>query len=130
MSLPDEITVSVPEPVPGGGKVWVCTMCGPCQGGDGTVSIHYDRDGRARCGHPRAADVTTDTAAVTCQTCAALLAGTWSLARARWEWADRKPHGTTAAYRRHFRLGEKPCEPCRQAEARRHADYRAERTAA
>ena len=32
-----------------------------------------------------------------------------------------KPHGTTAAYKRHYRRGEKPCEACRQAERRRQA---------
>lgn len=26
-----------------------------------------------------------------------------------------KPHGTDAAYRRHLRAGEKPCEACREA---------------
>jgi hypothetical protein len=35
---------------------------------------------------------------------------------------DLRPHGTPAAYRRHYRRGEKPCEACRQAESRRHAD--------
>jgi hypothetical protein len=39
-----------------------------------------------------------------------------------WDPGYLKPHGTIAAYRRHYRLGEKPCEPCRQAESRRHAD--------
>ncbi len=29
------------------------------------------------------------------------------------------PHGTPAAARRHWRHGEKPCEPCRLAENRR-----------
>lgn len=28
---------------------------------------------------------------------------------------DRLPCGTEAAYRRHLRLREEPCEPCRQA---------------
>ena len=28
---------------------------------------------------------------------------------------EPKPHGTVAAYRRHQRAGEQPCEPCRQA---------------
>lgn len=27
------------------------------------------------------------------------------------------PHGTTAAYRRHYRRGERPCGPCEQAYA-------------
>ena len=33
-------------------------------------------------------------------------------------WADVRPHGTLAAYRRHYRHGEQPCEDCRQANAR------------
>lgn len=28
---------------------------------------------------------------------------------------DLAPHGTAAAYRRHYKHGEKPCEPCRVA---------------
>ena len=32
------------------------------------------------------------------------------------------PHGTTAAYRRHQRAGQKPCEDCRQAQSRAIAD--------
>ena len=35
---------------------------------------------------------------------------------------DVKPHGTPAAYRRHYRHGEKPCEACRQAESIRLAE--------
>ena len=31
------------------------------------------------------------------------------------------PHGTVAAYRRHRRAGETPCDPCREAERRRQA---------
>lgn len=38
-----------------------------------------------------------------------------------------RPHGTPAAYRRHYRRGERPCEACRRAEALRHAD-RGDRT--
>ena len=37
-------------------------------------------------------------------------------------WADVRPHGTLAAYRRHYRHGEQPCEDCRQANARASAD--------
>ena len=33
-----------------------------------------------------------------------------------------RPHGPTAAYRRHLRQGERPCLSCRQAEARYRAD--------
>ena len=32
------------------------------------------------------------------------------------------PHGTAAAARRHYRHGETPCGPCRQADARRSQD--------
>jgi hypothetical protein len=34
-----------------------------------------------------------------------------------------QPHGTVAAARRHYRHGERPCEPCRQAERRHWQDY-------
>lgn len=40
------------------------------------------------------------------------------------------PHGTSAACRRHYRDGERPCQPCADAEQRRHAPYSAARTAA
>jgi hypothetical protein len=44
----------------------------------------------------------------------------------RWNDLDVKPCGTPAAYRRHLRHGERPCESCRQAERRRQQDrYRA-----
>lgn len=32
---------------------------------------------------------------------------------------DLSPHGTAAAYRRHLRHDEKPCDACTEAEARR-----------
>jgi hypothetical protein len=35
---------------------------------------------------------------------------------------ELKPHGTEAAARRHYRLGEKPCEACRGAASTRHAE--------
>lgn len=41
---------------------------------------------------------------------------------APWQPHLLKPHGTAAACRRHYRRGEPPCEPCRQAEARRALD--------
>jgi hypothetical protein len=40
---------------------------------------------------------------------------------------DLKPCGTMAAYTRHRRHGEKPCESCRQAAARDWQDRRAAR---
>ena len=39
-----------------------------------------------------------------------------------WGPLDLRPCGTTAAYRRHQRHRERPCEPCRQANARRLAE--------
>ncbi len=33
-----------------------------------------------------------------------------------------QPHGTTAAYARHLRHDETPCEPCRKANAERHRE--------
>jgi hypothetical protein len=33
-----------------------------------------------------------------------------------------KPHGTVAAYRRHQRAGETPCEVCKQANALYHRE--------
>jgi len=30
-------------------------------------------------------------------------------------WLDVRPHGTAAAYRRHYRDGQKPCRRCRDA---------------
>jgi hypothetical protein len=38
-----------------------------------------------------------------------------------------RPHGTAAAYKRHYRRGETPCETCRRAETLRVAEWR-ERT--
>jgi hypothetical protein len=50
-------------------------------------------------------------------------------ARRGQRWATVKPCGTEAAYRRHLRHGEVPCEPCR-LEANRVADaWRKNRTA-
>ena len=42
----------------------------------------------------------------------------------RWAWWLLKPCGTSAAYRRHLRHGEKACAPCRNAEAQRAASAR------
>jgi hypothetical protein len=47
-----------------------------------------------------------------------------------YRWADVQPCGTVAAYRRHYRHGEKPCWSCRQARSRWAADYRERRGAA
>lgn len=35
------------------------------------------------------------------------------------------PHGTAAAYQRHLRWGEEPCEPCREANTQHKRDRRA-----
>lgn len=40
-----------------------------------------------------------------------------------------QPCGTTAAYRRHERRGEPPCQPCRDAEAERQRALYARRRA-
>jgi hypothetical protein len=40
----------------------------------------------------------------------------------QWNELDVKPHGTSAAYRRHYRQGTRPCEACRQAESVRIAE--------
>ncbi|MER8118999.1 hypothetical protein [Streptomyces sp. NPDC094031] len=40
-----------------------------------------------------------------------------------------KPCGTPAAYRRHLRVGEEPCPPCKTAEYCRAAERRAGRSA-
>lgn len=92
--------------------------------------VHSGRDGRARCGHPQAREVTADRGQVTCATCAALLDGTHPLQFVQpsgYEWADVKPCGTAAAYRRHLRRQGKPvrCESCLQAERRKYQDSRA-----
>jgi hypothetical protein len=42
---------------------------------------------------------------------------------------DLKPCGTLAAYTRHKRRGEKPCEACRQAAARDWQDRKARKNA-
>ena len=41
-----------------------------------------------------------------------------------------RPHGTAAAYRRHYRRGERPCEVCADAEQLRCSLYAAARAAA
>lgn len=80
-------------------------------------ATHLDRgDGRPACGAPGAVSpaITADTSAVDCVRCNG----------GGWTWPDVRPHGTVAAYRRHYRHGEEPCESCRQAKARAQADYR------
>lgn len=50
--------------------------------------------------------------------------GQQRLMRAAIEYDALRPHGTPAAYRRHQRHGETPCEACRQARNRYQAEYR------
>jgi hypothetical protein len=85
------------------------------------VAVHLDTGGRPRCGHPNAHYMSAGEAGVTCRICLGLMTGTH---HAGVTWADPRPHGTIAAYRRHYRHGEKPCEACRQAELRRQEDCR------
>ena len=47
----------------------------------------------------------------------------------RWADIDLRPHGTTAAYKRHYRRGEQPCEACRQAQSRYNERRNAKRAA-
>jgi hypothetical protein len=82
-------------------------------------AVHFDRDGRARCGTPWQVGLTADREAVTCGMCLNLLTGTHGIGNRR---ADLKPCGTIAAYRRHHRRGELLDESCRQARARDKAD--------
>ena len=91
------------------------------------IKVHADQDGRARCGHFKAREVSADREQVTCATCLSLLDGTHPLQVIRpsgYQWADVKPCGTTAGYRRHLRRQGKPvrCESCLQAERRRFTD--------
>lgn len=96
------------------------------------IRVHSDRDGRARCGEPRAREVTADREQVTCLACDSILSGTHGTQVSRpvshqWSDLDVKPCGTTAAYRRHLRRQGKPvrCEPCLQAERRKYQDDKA-----
>ena len=81
-------------------------------------ATHYDTGGTPRCGNLTPFSLSTDQEAVTCGLCIALLTGT----RGGWRWADVAPHGTLTAARRHYRHGEKPCDSCKQAMARRDRD--------
>jgi hypothetical protein len=93
----------------------------------GVVSkVHLDRDGSARCNsRPVPADLrlTADESEVTCLRCLSPMRG----GRSNFGkyWADVKPCGTPAAYRRELRHGGPACEGCRQAAARDSADRRA-----
>lgn len=80
--------------------------------------VHLDRDGRARCGHPRAGLFAVVESAATCGRCLDIAAG---VSYGGIQPLDMKPHGTRARYRRHLRDEGKPvrCEPCLQAERRR-----------
>jgi len=43
-------------------------------------------------------------------------------------WKVVKPCPSTAAARRHYRHGEKRCDPCAEVELQRHRDYDARRS--
>jgi hypothetical protein len=85
-----------------------------------TGSVHYDSDGGPRCGRTGNPKLSEDPGEVTCRFCRRILDGTHGTGNRQ----PDLPCGTPAAYRRHFRRGEKPCESCQQAEARRKAAYR------
>jgi hypothetical protein len=87
------------------------------------MKAHFDRDSRARCGKA-GAQLADDKSGVTCLRCLALLNGTYN---AGIRWYDVKPCGTSAAYRRHLRHGERIDESCRQANVRDTADRKARR---
>jgi hypothetical protein len=82
------------------------------------IKAHFDKDGAAACGMHRRIEallLVSDPEDVTCARCL----GHWR------DWAALRPCGTLAAYRRHLRHSEKPCEPCAQANRRDWADRRA-----
>lgn len=89
-------------------------------------AVHLEHDGGSRCGKLTRTDpqLTADESNVTCLRCTTLLAGTYNQGM---RWSDVKPCGTNAAYRRHKRHGEKPCESCRQAHHRYNADAKRRR---
>jgi hypothetical protein len=87
------------------------------------IAVHLDTGGRPRCGHPRASRLTAEEAEVTCGACLHRMRGGNTLGFRHPDWQLR-PHGTAAAARRHYRRGERPCESCRQYEARRNAGRR------
>jgi hypothetical protein len=85
------------------------------------TAVHFDRDGRARCGTRGWLQLTTAEDDVECRTCLNLIAGVHGVGNRK---ADPEPCGTPAAYRRHLRNEGKPvrCLSCLQAEARRNRD--------
>lgn len=89
------------------------------------LAVHFNRDGRPRCGmRPASPLLADDESGVTCGHCTAFLNGTYGVGN---RWYDPKPCGTTAACRRHQRHGEKVDEACRQARNRDAADRKARR---
>jgi hypothetical protein len=84
------------------------------------AKVHYDRDGRARCGR-RNPVLTRTKRKVTCRTCRNILAGTHGIGNRQ---PDNDWCGTTARYRWHLRHEGKPvrCESCLQAERRQTQD--------
>jgi hypothetical protein len=91
-------------------------------------AIHLDTGTGPRCGHRYPFGLTHTPEAVTCSCCLAIMAGGPTLGVRHPDW-QLTPHGTLAAYRRHYRRGTQPCEACKQAKSRYNAD-RVRRTAA
>lgn len=73
-----------------------------------------------------------DVSAARCQGCGYLRASEGHLISCKgpWRHADLKPCGTLAAYRRHLRHDEQPCESCLQAGRRDWEDRSARHNAA
>jgi hypothetical protein len=84
-------------------------------------AVHFDRDGRARCGRPNVT-LSADREQVTCATCRNIIDGTHGIGNRKSE----ALHGTLAAARRHYRRGERNlryrCPSCWQAEQRASED--------
>jgi len=86
--------------------------------------VHFDRDGRPRCGTPWQVTLTADGGQVTCGACLSLLAGTHG---AGIRWSDVRPCPSPAAYRRELRAGGPVHGECRRAANRDAADRKARR---
>jgi len=105
-----------------------CATCRRALDREKAKAVHLDTGGRPRCGHPNAVYLSTGETEVTCLSCLLKLRGGNTLGLRHPDWQLR-PHGTSAAARRHYRRGEKPlrryCETCAQYEERRQEDRRA-----
>lgn len=99
----------------------------------GPLKVHLGRDGKSRCGYGQL--TSTDRAAVTCQRCLAIEAGTYGQQAApvglhTLEWWQLQPCGTAAAYKRHLRKDGKPvrCPRCLEGERVRTSERERART--